>query len=748
MARKTLAIAMLAVVIFACSGDDNLVNQATGFIIGRVTADGVGIPGVTIRVSAYIYTDGGTGKQSSFSGTTGSAADGDYRIEVLPGKYRIDYTVVFDGELLFTARYPIEVAPNAESKVDVNLKDPVPASLLAVEKDAVVKLSWEPGYNSQSHRFYRSPAGEEDFEYVGQVINSSGSTVYATDIPPSISSYDYRVTSVSEGVESEPSSIVNINFTGAISAPTGFDGVDLITHVALSWNEKLNVAQFKIYRAVSSPESWILIDSTAELSYVDIPEDYSDYFYYVTAVSPYGTESPPSLHVMVAFDGRYDPPSGLTLVDRGSNFYLTWLDDDYLGYFNIYRSLDPGGNFVKIDSSLVSHYEDIPTVHDFYYYRVSVVGHNGLESDKSDSVGAFFDGRLDPPEQIQAVDLGLSVEISWNFVSWAGAYILYRSDDGEVYHQIARVSSNFESYIDQPPQAGTYYYKISTETIDGVEGLLSEAISVYFTDNLTRPENVQAQSFGTYVEISWDHVEDATGYKIYRSTSSGGGYVEIGTSDNTGFTDVPQSAGPYYYKVKATDDAGHESPFSFYAYVYFTGIPLPPSNVRAIDDSFKVEINWDSDVEAYDFIVYRASSPSGEYLPVDTVMFDLDTDWPSTAGHYYYKVQAYVDFETMSELSDDAHVYFSGILGVPTNLQADTTGGYVSLTWDHVTGASEYDVYRGLSPDVMELIQTVYAPECTDAPDSGGTYYYAVAAITQGGLESPRSSPVVVVYEP
>ena len=48
----------------------------------------------------------------------------------------------------------------------------------------------------------------------------------------------------------------------------------------------------------------------------------------------------------------------------------------------------------------------------------------------------------------------------------------------------------------------------------------------------------------------------------------------------------------------------------------------------------------------------------------------------------------------------------------------------------------------------MVLIQTVYDTNTTDVPESGGTYYYAVAARTQGGLESPRSAPVVVEFNP
>ena len=748
MLRNLLLLVLIPLLIICCSDDQSPVGQVNGFISGRVTIDGLGIAGVSIRVSAYITTGGGSARPESYAAVCVSAADGDYRIELLPGKYRIDFDILLDLEWLRTSRYPVEVISGQETAVNVEFKDPTPANLIAVENDAVVELAWQTGYRSDTQRVYRSLSADNDYLLVQEFSYPYPSEAFVIDIPPAIDSYYYRVTSVSAGVESDPSEEKFVNFSGVISAPTGFAAIDLVTHVAMEWNEKANASLFKIYRAESSPENWVLIDSVIQNSFDDIPGSYGSYHYYITAVSPYGTESGPSPQILVEYDGRYDPPAGLTLIDRGSNLYLTWIDEGGLGYYNIYRSLDPETEFVKIDSTFDSYYEDVPLIHDHYYYRISIVGPNGLESDRTEPVGAFYDGHLDAPARVRAIDRGLWVDVEWSEVMWAGSYIVYRSDDDQTYHQIARISASNLVFEDRPPQAGSYSYKVSTETVDGVEGPLSELAGVYFTDNLSRPENVLAESFGTYIQIAWDPVFNATAYKIFRSTSSGGGYVELGTSTTTHFTDIPESAGPYFYKVRATDDQGHESPFSFYSFVYFIDIPLPPHQINVYDESFGVLLEWSSEDMSYDFIVYRSYQQNADYIPIDTVAEWGIMDWPSTAGHYYYKIQAMADPERISEMSDDVHIFFSGILGTPSNLQADTAGGFVSLTWYSVEGASEYDIYRGISENQLELIQTVYSPECTDAPAIGGTYYYAVTAKTQGGLESPRSAPIIVVYQP
>lgn len=749
MARKTIIflVAFIALFCASCSDDKSTVQQINGFISGRVTAEGVGLGGATITVSAYTYSGGESPKPQGQSSMAETFADGDYRMELLPGQYKIEYDKIQDEEFLHTARYPVTVLPGSEVVVNVDLKDPVPANLLANDDDAAVLLSWESAYHTGYYYVYRTISGDDSFQLVGEATGGSG-TVRMMNAPPIVGAYAYRITGIVDDIESDPSNEAEVEFTATIIPPAGFQASDQITHVALSWTEKSNAAYYKVYRAISTPESWQVIDSTSQSSYSDVPETYETYHYYATAVSALATESEPSSSAMVEYDGRYDPPSGLTLIDRGSNFYLTWLSGGDVGYYNIYRSTEVDGDFVIIDSTSSLHYEDFPNIHQNYYYQITVVGPNGFESEPSAIVGSYFDGRLDAPDQVIATDMGLHVEISWSEVLWTGAYILYRSDDGQTYHQIVRLSASYLNYEDTPPEAGDYLYKVSTETVDGVEGPLSSAASVSFSDNLMRPENVVAENFGTFVVVSWDSVANADGYTVYRSPSGGGGYVEIGQTDLPTYVDIPQYPGGYYYKIRATDDLEHESPFSFYAYTLFTARPLPPHEVQANDHLYRVQISWESEDPDYYFIIYRASSSIGEYIPVDTVEIWSTYDWPSNEGHYYYKIQALSAPDIVSDLSDYVHVYFSGILDAPSGLTGEDVGSYVQLDWQQVVGASEYDVYRGTNLDALEIIQTVYDAGATDAPDAARIYYYAVTAKTQGELESPRSAPVIVDFAP
>jgi hypothetical protein len=65
------------------------------------------------------------------------------------------------------------------------------------------------------------------------------------------------------------------------------------------------------------------------------------------------------------------------------------------------------------------------------------------------------------------------------------------------------------------------------------------------------------------ISLSWNSVNGASSYTIYRSSSSSGSYSLITTVGSTSYTDSSLSAGTtYYYKVSATNSSGDESPQS------------------------------------------------------------------------------------------------------------------------------------------------------------------------------------------
>jgi len=62
------------------------------------------------------------------------------------------------------------------------------------------------------------------------------------------------------------------------------------------------------------------------------------------------------------------------------------------------------------------------------------------------------------------------------------------------------------------------------------------------------------------ITISWTAVFDATGYYIYRSSSSAGIFTQVGNIKSNSYTDTGLTAGTiYYFKVEAYNSAGTSS---------------------------------------------------------------------------------------------------------------------------------------------------------------------------------------------
>ncbi len=81
------------------------------------------------------------------------------------------------------------------------------------------------------------------------------------------------------------------------------------------------------------------------------------------------------------------------------------------------------------------------------------------------------------------------------------------------------------------------------------------------------PANLSATRGDGVVTLDWDDNTEAdlAGYHVYRSTTSGGGYVKIGPAilETPGYADNSVSNGTaYYYVITAVDKASNESDFS------------------------------------------------------------------------------------------------------------------------------------------------------------------------------------------
>ena len=236
--------------------------------------------------------------------------------------------------------------------------------------------------------------------------------------------------------------------------------------------------------------------------------------------------------------------------------------------------------------------------------------------------------------------------------------------------------------------------------------------------------------------LTWNAVEGATSYRIYRSTSKGSGYSLLGTTTATSYTNTGAKAGTtYYYRVKAVNDAGL-SPYSNVVSGQVKSVtPKPSAPVVKIGNSAssgKPMLTWNAVSGATSYKVYRATSQNGAYSLLGTVTATSYTNTGAKAGTtYYYKVKA-VNSAGESAYSN----VVSGRATVTTlTMGHSATSGKPQLTWKAVSGAASYKVYRATTKNgTYSVINTTKALTYTNVGAAlGTTYYYKVEALNAAG---------------
>ena len=163
--------------------------------------------------------------------------------------------------------------------------------------------------------------------------------------------------------------------------------------------------------------------------------------------------------------------------------------------------------------------------------------------------------------------------------------------------------------------------------------------------NLTASDN----TYTNMVNITYSYVTGATGYKIFKSTSSTIDGTEIYKGTATSFNDTDATPGiTYYYYVQAyfeVDGIVYNGEKS----IIVEGVRKilsPPASITASDGTYtdKVEISCSAVTGASEYTIFKATSSTSLGSDIYTGSATSFNDTIATPGiTYYYSVQACVD---------------------------------------------------------------------------------------------------------
>lgn len=255
------------------------------------------------------------------------------------------------------------------------------------------------------------------------------------------------------------------------------------------------------------------------------------------------------------------------------------------------------------------------------------------------------------PSGVKAVSASsASVKVSWNAVSGVTGYQVWRATSANgTYTALGSVTTTNRTCTGLT--AGTkYYFKVRAyKETNGTKTYGSFSSVVSAEPQLASPGSVKISARATTsLTVSWNYVGGATGYEVYRATTSNGTYSKLGEVTETSRKCPGLTSGKkYYFKVRAFVTVNGTKHYGKYSSV-ISGVTLlsTPTVKIASSTSTSVTLSWNAVSGATGYEAYRATSANGTYSKMGDV-FTTSRKCPglTTGKTYYFKVRAFVEID-------------------------------------------------------------------------------------------------------
>lgn len=357
-----------------------------------------------------------------------------------------------------------------------------------------------------------------------------------------------------------------------------------------------------------------------------------------------------------------------------------------------------------------------------------------------------FGAAPEAPGGLAAIAGNSEVSLSWNAVTGATSYALYRSQtDGGPYSFVAQDQGT--GHTDHGLANGTtYYYVVTALNTDG-QSPYSPPVTIAPTANvLAAPANVKAIPGNGQISLTWSAVTSATSYNIYRAVARGGPYTLLTpAAAGPSYTDKDLTNGTQYFYVVQTKRT-NTGAYSNEAFATPSAIlPIAPVDFTISPGSTWAALSWSASDGADSYTLYRATTLGGPYAFAASAKTTSYEDTYLTNGTTYYYVLAAVNAAGRGAFSAEASAAVSSsqkphaavITGKPGN-------GACYLNWSSASGATSYTVRRGSSSGSYDTVFYNQSGGFTDSSVANGSTYYYIVDAHNASATIARSNEVAI----
>lgn len=346
-------------------------------------------------------------------------------------------------------------------------------------------------------------------------------------------------------------------------------------------------------------------------------------------------------------------------------------------------------------------------------------------------------GSVVEPATIKGITLkntNQGVKVSWTADSSAQKYRVYRKTSKNGSWKIIDTIEADETFIiDKTAKSGTkYYYTVRGYNYVGWGSYNTTGVAI---THIGTPE-VTAKNTSKGIYLKWTKIANAEKYRIYRQTEGSSKWTRIDTVTKTSFTDKTVKSGTKYnYRVRAVigDDMG--------SYEVVGRYYLSTPKLSSVKNSASgAKVTWKKVTGAEGYKIYRKTG-SGDWKLIGTTTNNKKftyTDKTAKSGKTYsYSVQAYYSKTNSAYNKTGLKIKYLAAPKAETKVYTNS----IQVSWDKVSGAKEYVVYRKAPGDSKwtKLTTTTKLSYKDTNVKNNKTYSYRVKAVNGKTVSSYKT---------
>ena len=367
--------------------------------------------------------------------------------------------------------------------------------------------------------------------------------------------------------------------------------------VAISWEKQQNIDKYSIYRRQGlSPAVKIAdVSATKNVLYIDKNAVSGTKYQYYAVAYYKGRRGAKTQTESILY---LNAPKLQRVENICGGISLEWSSVAGAKEYRVYRF---NGTKVacisKTDASSECKYTDA-NVKNYEKYTYFVVAVNGKF--KSACKYSSSDKYMTAPKLKSAANANGYISVSWEPVSGAEKYLVYKKTESTKWALMKTVGNNVFSIKDTDVKnGGQYSYTVQAVKGDAVSGKDENGV---VKEYVNVPGNIKLANSNDCITVKWDSVSGACAYRVYRKEGNAANWEQIAQTTNAGYNDKDINDGiSYRYTVKAIGKKGGVSG-------HLSGkklVALKSLTLRIYSMPDRVLLNWSPSAGATGYRIYR-----------------------------------------------------------------------------------------------------------------------------------------------